>query len=123
MLIRIALTITCLAEALHLKRAFLAQRTPGEIEQIGDAGIFEALEGEGARVQDRRQSADRRGHMRDNADRAAERRRDTGSGAARQAGRQRIDDARARRDDDNERDDQEFEAHAILPRQRIGGEA
>ena len=99
-----------------LERAMLAKRLPGHIEQIGDADVFEGLERQRAGVQQRRQPQDRRRHVRDDAERAAERRDDAGAGTARKADRQRVEHARAGRHDDDERGDREIRGSQRAPR-------
>jgi catechol 2,3-dioxygenase-like lactoylglutathione lyase family enzyme len=78
---------------LHPQGAALAQRVPGHIQEISDAQIFERLEGERAGVQERRQSHDRGRHVRNDADRAAERGHHARARSAREAGRQCVENA------------------------------
>ncbi len=84
---------------------------PGEVKQIGDADIFEDLEGDGAGVEQRGQPEDGGGHVGDDAERAAEGGDDTGAGPPRKAGGERVEDAGARCRDDDQRGDEKFEAH------------
>src|SRR3546814_14801498 len=58
---------------------------------------------------------DRGQHMRHDPERAAEGGDHAGPGAAPQSGRQRVEHAGARRDDDDQCDDEEFEAHGSFP--------
>ena len=94
-----------------LERAVLLQRHPGEVEQIGDAGILEDLEGDGAGMEQRGKPEDGGSHVGDDAERAAEGGDDAGAGAAREAGGKRVEDAGAGRGDDDERGEEEFEMH------------
>ena len=97
---------------LDLQRAVLAQRLPGHVEQVGDAGIFHDLEGERAGVEQRRKAGQRGDQMRHDAERAGKRREHAGAPSAREARRQRIDDAGSGRCDDDQRGEEEFDAHA-----------
>lgn len=53
-----------------VQAAALLQRVPRHVEQVGDAQIFDRLEGECAGVQQRRQPGDGGRHMRNDAERA-----------------------------------------------------
>ena len=97
-----------LVTRLDLQRAAIANGLPCEPEQIGDAGEFYRLEGQRAGMQDRRDAEDRGQHVRHNAERAAKCRRDAGEPAPRKRHGQRVDDAGAGREDDDERGDKKF---------------
>src|SRR5207248_5745111 len=55
------------------QRALLAQRTPGEIEQVRHPEVLQGLKSDRARIEERSEPHDRGGHVRDDAERAPER--------------------------------------------------
>ena len=61
----------CAGLPLYCQCAQFLQRHPRHPEQIGDAGIFEHLEGDRAGVQECGEAEDRRRHVRHDAERAA----------------------------------------------------
>jgi len=95
--------------------ALLPQRVPGHIEKIGDAQVLEGVERERARVQERCEPHDRRGHVWDDAQSASEGCDDACAGPAREAGCQRIENAGAGRDHDDQRRHQKLVEESPSP--------
>ena len=99
---------------LDRQRAVLAQRRPGQIEKVGDADILEDLEGDRAGMKQRGKPEDGGGHVRDDAERAAEGGDDARPRAARQARGKGVEHAGSRCDDDDQRRNQKLDAHGDL---------
>jgi hypothetical protein len=77
---------------------------PGFDPLVGSGRLIKGLE-------ERRQTDDRRGHVRDNAERALERSDDAGARPARKTGGQHIENAGAALHDDDQRRHQKLDAH------------
>jgi len=88
---------------LDRERALLAQRLPGHIEKIDHAEPFQRRERQRAGVQHRGEPSHRGQHRRQDAERAAERRGNTGLRPLGQRRRQRVEHAGARRRDHDQR--------------------
>jgi len=94
-----------------LDRGLVPQSLPGEVEQVADPEPLDRLERDRRGVQDRGQPADRRHHVREDAEGAAERGDDASSGAAGQARGDGVDRTGAGRGDHNEGGQQKGNAH------------
>lgn len=99
------------ALAFDLQRAALAQHTPGHVQQVADAQVLDDHERHGAGVQQRGQTGDAGGDVRDDPERTADRRPDAGAPASPESAGQRVQNAGARQQDDDHRRDQEFGGH------------
>jgi len=100
---------------LHREHALVPQRPPRHVEQVGHARVLQDLEGQRTRVQQRRETGDRRDHVRHDAECAADRGDDAGPSAARDPGRKRIEHTGARRRDDDQRCQQKLDTHSGPP--------
>jgi hypothetical protein len=93
------------------QRSIVAPHRPRHVQQVEDAGVTNAVEGHGARVEQRRETGDRGEHVRHDAERAAEGGDQARPGSARQTRSERVQDAGPRRKDDYQRGGEEFGAH------------